>query len=711
MSNSTMARKSGRRLFRVLFMCVICIAINFGVSYIAALAGIPLYLDSIGIVLASVLCGPIPGVIIGLVTSFIKGLFDHSSIFYGAISVLIALIAAWMATKGYLKKFGGIIVTVLALALVGGGFGSLLTWFLFGFATEGASVDLAGKIYDILPINKFFSQLTADFIIDIADKAITVGAVLFILRLIPVRIKEKFRYEGWMQNPPTKAQLVEIKADKVRKISLRTKIVILIATACIGIAIAAVSIGYILFRTSTIEDHKLLGEGVAGLAASAVDGDSVNDYLNGRGDQAEYRETLDHLYDIRNSAPDVEYVYVYQIREDGCHVVFDLDTDDLPGAELGEVIPFDDSFSSYIDDLLAGETIEPIITDDSYGWLLTVYNPVYDSDGNTVCYACVDISMNQLRSFGYSFLARQVSLFLGFFVLIIAVGLFIAEYHLIFPVNSMAMMASAMAFDEEKKKSNSDDIHSLDIHTGDEIENLYRALCKTTDDINNYVEDLQNKQETISRMQSGLIMVLADMVESRDKSTGDHVRKTAAYVNLILEELRREGKFSDIITDEYIDRVTSAAPLHDIGKIKVSDVVLNKPARLTDDEYEMMKRHTVEGREILKMAIENVAYTGYLGEAVKIAESHHERWDGKGYPNGLKGDEIPLSARVMAVADVFDALVSRRCYKEPFSLEEAMDIIREGKEKQFDPDVAEAFISISEKVRKVAESFSGGYIK
>ena len=149
----------------------------------------------------------------------------------------------------------------------------------------------------------------------------------------------------------------------------------------------------------------------------------------------------------------------------------------------------------------------------------------------------------------------------------------------------------------------------------------------------------------------------------------------------------------------------NAAPLHDIGKIHVSDVILNKPARLTDEEFKEMQKHTTLGSKIIDRAIDMVPDSVYLKEAKNLSEYHHEKWNGKGYPYGISGEEIPLSARIMAVADVFDALVSRRSYKEPFSFEKAMDIIRTDAGTHFDPLVAEAFLGAEEEVRKVAESF------
>jgi len=462
-----------------------------------------------------------------------------------------------------------------------------------------------------------------------------------------------------------------------------------------------------LYHNTILNENKTLGKGVANLVASTIDADMVDRYLREGEAVPGYLETEKQLYAIRASSPDIEFIYVYQILEDGCHVVFDLDTDDTPGGEPGELVPFDESFNDYIPALLAGESIEPLVSDDTYGWLLTAYQPVYDSEGRCVCYAAVDISMDRLTGNEAGFLARVISLSLGVFLVILFLGLWVADYNIIIPINTMTSAADAFAYDSEKVRAESvRRFRALEIRTGDEIENLYGAVGKTMDDTVHYVEDINAKSATIARMQSGLILVLADMVESRDKCTGDHVRKTAAYARIILEHMRKLGIYTDQITDEFCQDVVNSAPLHDVGKIQVSDAILNKPGRLTDDEFAQMKRHTIYGSEVIDRVIEMVGDdTGYLHDARNLAACHHERWDGKGYPNGLAGTEIPLSARIMAVADVFDALVSRRSYKEPFTFEKAMEIICEGAGTQFDPEVVRAFVDASDEDRAVAESF------
>ena len=197
--------------------------------------------------------------------------------------------------------------------------------------------------------------------------------------------------------------------------------------------------------------------------------------------------------------------------------------------------------------------------------------------------------------------------------------------------------------------------------------------------------------EQISTMHAGVIASLAEVVENRDDNTGGHVRRTAVYVEGIARTLKKQGVYSDILTDQYIQDMIVAAPLHDLGKIHIPDSVLNKPGRLTDEEYDIMKTHAAAGEDLLTHIEEEVGESEYLDMAVEMAAFHHEWWDGTGYPYGISGEDIPLCARIMAVADVFDALTSKRVYKEAMTVEEAYSIIRKESGTHFDPAVVDAF--------------------
>ncbi len=205
--------------------------------------------------------------------------------------------------------------------------------------------------------------------------------------------------------------------------------------------------------------------------------------------------------------------------------------------------------------------------------------------------------------------------------------------------------------------------------------------------------------ERIDKIQKSIITSMATVVEERDESTGGHILRTEDYVSELLEKLKKFEKYSKL-GEEYAANVMLAAPMHDIGKIKIPDSILNKPGRLTRDEFEVMKKHSDYGAEIISKTMRNVENEDYFEVACNIAKYHHERYDGTGYPDGLKGDEIPLEARIMALADVYDALVSERVYKKALSKEEAVKIIEEGKGTQFDPELAELFLECIKKSKE-----------
>lgn len=218
-----------------------------------------------------------------------------------------------------------------------------------------------------------------------------------------------------------------------------------------------------------------------------------------------------------------------------------------------------------------------------------------------------------------------------------------------------------------------------------------------------------NKRSYVMRkytnMQLHIITTMADIIENRDESTGGHIRRTAKYVEILAKELQHQGKYADILTNQYISDLVMAAPLHDIGKIHIPDAILNKPGRLTDEEFALMKTHTTAGKELLQKAKGDLGDIHYLNMAIEMAAYHHEWQNGNGYPYGVSDKDIPLCAKILAVADVFDALTSKRVYKDPMPFQKACSIIREERETHFDADVVDAFIVSSEKIKAALNDF------
>lgn len=697
------APRGWKKLVVNVALCAICVGLNYLGTQIVAAFDLPLYFDCVGTIIAGACGGYIPGLVVGYFTNVVTSLSDPSSVYWCLNSVLIGVIAAFFKTRGWLDRLATIPLCILGFALIGGGLGSVITYCLYGAFAGGASTPLALSILSATGLGDFTSQFFADLIIDLIDKAIMTLVAIVIMQILPSKVKDLLDFSIWRQTPLVGQQRTDAKKTPTRGASLRTKIATIVAVVMAIIAVATTSISFMMFNRANIEAQSKMGAGIVELASEKINPNRVDKFLELGESMPGYSETERALSHIRDSFPDVEYIYVYQIQKDGCHVVFDPDTPNEPGSEVGEVIPFDEAFLPYVDDLLAGEPIEPIVSNDSYGYLLTIYQPLYDKEGNCTCYVAVDISMEQLAQDGYAFLIRVLVLFAAFLIVICGIVLWLAEYSIIMPVNSMAKAAGSFAFDSESSREEGlEQLHRLDIRTGDEVENLYRTVTKMSEDTVQFIADSAEKAATIERMQDNLIMVMADLVESRDQHTGDHVRKTAAYTRVIMDEMRREGMYPDILTDEFVDNVVKSAPLHDVGKITVSDSILNKPGRLTDEEFHIMQGHTVAGQHILEDATGAMSDTGYLAEAQRLATYHHEKWNGAGYPHGLAGEEIPLSARIMAVADVFDALVSERSYKKGMPIEAALEIIRDDAGTHFDPQVAQAFLNAEDEVRRIA---------
>ena len=220
--------------------------------------------------------------------------------------------------------------------------------------------------------------------------------------------------------------------------------------------------------------------------------------------------------------------------------------------------------------------------------------------------------------------------------------------------------------------------------------------------LDNYNENLQKEVEEktkhIIEMHDNLIMSLATMVESRDNSTGGHIKRTSIGVQLLTEELMKENLYS--LSEEFCKDIIKAAPMHDLGKIAVDDAVLRKPGRFTPEEFEKMKSHTTEGARVIHEILEKTDDEAFKIIAENVAHYHHERWDGSGYPKGLKGEEIPIESRIMAIADVYDALVSKRVYKDSMSFEQADSIIMDGMGTQFDPQLEKIYVKVRPKLEE-----------
>ena len=241
---------------------------------------------------------------------------------------------------------------------------------------------------------------------------------------------------------------------------------------------------------------------------------------------------------------------------------------------------------------------------------------------------------------------------------------------------------------------------------------LHLMLQEQKNELRDYNENLlemvKERTHDISELKNAVVQWAAEILEFRDDETGQHVERVQNYLEILIGAMKKMDRYAKEVSTWDVEAFLKSAPLHDVGKIKIRDSILLKEARLTDEEFANMKLHAMYGKMLLESLQEKVPNQMFLEYAKTLAYGHHEKWDGSGYPNSLKGEDIPLQARMMSLADVYDALISERAYKKAFSHEEAMRTIAEGRGTQFDPNLTDLFVSLSDDIRNVSEGTNHG---
>ena len=687
---------------------IIGILLNTGLAFAAYRTDLPLYLDSAGTIIVTILAGLLPGLVVGVATNVLCSLFNEYALYYTFISVLITFVTMWFVYKERYKKMRWVSAFIVVLSLLGGVFGTVLQWFLTG-GPQFSEVAESARLISPGGAGYFFGTMLVNTGFNVIDKSITVMIAFMTLYFIPESLKTSIQNSPWKQTPLSRSETLDANL-KIGGHSLKGRMTRMLVIAAVVLTLGMSWISIELHFVNTRKEYTQNAQNAAKLAAKVIDPEKVEDFIRRGKSVPGYKETEDMLYAIRESTSGVTYLYVVRIEKDGCYFAFDLESSDMEAYQPGDRIDFEEAFEPYLPRLFAGEDIPPIESNDLSGGVLTSYCPVKNAEGKTVCYVGADVSMKYLSDFMRDFSVKTVLIFSGFVTVVLAYGMWISRYNLIYPIGSMTKRTKefVVSGDDQKAFDNSvRSIRDLNIRTDDEVEELYKSICKMSADMAEQVRSVRHYAAATAKMQNGLIITMADMVENRDSDTGAHIQKTAAYVRIVLEGLLEKGYYKQKITPNYISDVEMSAPLHDVGKINIPDAILNKPGKLTEDEFEIMKTHTTAGKKIIEKAINTLQGENYLKEARNMAAYHHERWDGKGYPEKLHGEVIPLSARVMAVADVFDALTSPRVYKPAFPLEKALDMIREGAGTQFDPKCVEAFMDSLEEVKVILKKYNG----
>ena len=701
---------SGRGSALCAIAVTIGVTVNVLLAFISYQTGLPIYLDTIGTIGVASVAGIFPGIMTAILTNTLCSLFNSDAIYFGIVNALIAMYSAYSIRKRSFRKAKNIAVFIIMAGIISGVTSAFIQWGIIGGPQNDALKMMLDSAANTLKAPRLPLFICINVLLNTFDKGFSLGVAQLIIRFVPLETRQNIRLSSWRQRP---LSAKEIKAmDSLSgdsRFSLKRRITLMLIIVSFTLTIIMGWAGVSLYYKSAKEEKTKTAMNAVKFAADIIDADMIDDYIRYGSEAEGYEETEEMLYKIRNNAAGVEYLYILQIREDGCYVAFDLETDDEPAYKPGDKIEFEDAFKPYLDDLFAGKEIDPIESDDVTGWVLTTYYPILDSNGNCKAYAGADVSLSYMAGYTGEFLLRVLLILAGFFILVLAYAMWTAGIYLVYPINNIVECVEEFiraGTNQEELDRSVKRLRSIDVHTNDEVEKLYYAICDMASNQTEQMRSIRRFSENTVKMQDGLIITMADLVENRDSDTGAHIQKTAAYVKIIVEGLKRKGYYAEKITPKFMSDVVRSAPLHDVGKINIPDSVLNKPGKLTDEEYAIIKTHTTAGKMIMEKAISTVEGENYLKEARNMAAYHHERWDGKGYPEGLHGEVIPLAARIMAVADVFDALASPRVYKPAFPLEKALSIIQEGSGTQFDPKCVEVFMEALPEVKEVLKKYT-----
>ena len=528
----------------IILICAAGLLINLVGAALAHVFNLPFYLDTCGTIFIAALGGYVPGIAVGFFTNLLTSTFDPEQMYYCSVNIAVAIITAFFARKGIFDNFYKMLLMIPMLISITGTCDVLIESFL--------------ETSDILrTVDEFNYNYVGNFLDEALDKTFSVLMTFVLLKMTPPHVRKSFLALGQRQAPLSEEMKAAVSKQNHLISSLRTKTLALLTLSSLLLSFSIALISYLLYKNSAVDERIKTVDGMLAVAISEINPDQVDNYIKYGRAAGGYIRTEEKLTAIKNSSMDIKYLYVYKILEDGCHVVFDLDTATLEADNAGSIVMLDSGVVKYRDDLLAGRPIPPIITDDEYGYLLTLYKPLYDESGKCQCYVVLDFSLDALTEYTHNFIIKLLALFAGCFVFIFATGLGFVENNIILPVNTMAWSARNFSYDNPTaREKHIALIKSLQIHTGDEIENLYRSLLRTTENVVNYLEHLQRAKRIVADIQGKFIAM--DNLAHKDSLTG--VQNKNAYVETIakLDEKISDGvaQFCIVMVDvNFLKRV------------------------------------------------------------------------------------------------------------------------------------------------------------
>ena len=495
-------------------ICISGLIMNLVMSSLASSFALPLYFDTAGTILIAALGGYVPGIAVGFFTNFFKSFANSSEMYYCSVNVLVAILTAYAVRRGSFKDIKKTLLFIPVLTFVPGILDLTIENFLEASDIVGSTTG-----FHLTPYEHFLSELV--------DKSLSVLIAYGLYRATPKEIIKDFRLLGQRQAPLSKEMKKVIhEQNLLSSSSLRTKVLRILTLSALLLSFSVAFISYLLFRDAIIEQQEKNGEGMVTMLISEMNPARIDDYINKGFEAAGYSDMRNKLYALKNSNSNVKYVYCYRFLENGCQVVFDIDTPNYTAAQPGEKIEFLKHQQKYLDDFRSGRPVPPIISLTQYGYLLSIYKPVYDSNGKCQCYVAIDFSMNMLSDYTRAFIIKLLALFAGCFIFIFAVGLAFIENNIVLPLNTLAYCARNFSYDDAVvREKNIEQMKSLKIKTDDEIENLYSALIESTENVVSYLKHLQQARLKVADMQVKVFAM--DEMAHTDSLTG--IKNKAAY--------------------------------------------------------------------------------------------------------------------------------------------------------------------------------------
>ena len=686
--------------------------INVLFSFIMFKLGFPLFLDSVGTIIVAAISGFLfPSICTAVASSIICALFCEASIYLSFFNSVIAIITVAFIQKYGIKNIRKTLLYAFIVAVLTTLSSTFAQYALYGQQVPSLIAQNARSFSSVASIPFLLSFAITNFLLYFFEKGFICIFVLILISAIPKDFLASFEEGIWKQrfSPENSQPYIADRRSDIKH-ALHSRLTLFFTTISALLVFLTIIITINLYSENAKNDRIESAARCVRLSSEFIDASRIDDFVKFGKHAPGYKETL-NLLSKTWQLSSVTYLCVVKNEEDGARFIFNVDSHESTEnpVEFGKLIPYSKEFEPYKDDLIEGNQIEPVLTGSIFKRQVIVSRPLLNSEGKCVCYVTAGVDLDYFSKYLGSFIVKVLLIMAGFFIVIISYIIWTIGTKISYPISAMATcinLFSDSVAEQDKLDENVRQIRSLDIQSGDEIQKLYDAICQLTLNQTEQVRDIRRLSDSTMTMQDGLIITMADMVENRDSDTGAHVQKTSAYVRIIVEGLKRKEYYASKITPKFMSDVVRSAPLHDVGKINIPDEVLNKPGKLTDEEFEIMKTHTTAGKKILEKAISTVQGESYLKEARNMAAYHHERWDGRGYPEGLHGEVIPLSARIMAVADVFDALASPRVYKPAFPLEKALAILQEGSGTQFDPKCVEVFMESLSEVKMILRKFN-----